>query len=124
MKEVLFLAFCFLITVNVYPQLATSQRGNVIGLGFAHYSVTTSWYYYDATGIYKDRYPWHNFSRQLFMFYFDVRSLFNIGKVNADLTNEIQFGFMGDTKEDWITDDKETISDGGMSGAFASILRF
>ena len=121
---IVFFVIIALIPISIFAESSDTKgvvkRGNeyggsFVGGGVAFYNYNTHWYWYnsyDPVGS-REHYPIHLYSRpQMFGFY-EMRSVFNLGPLSFDARGELQFTFIGGTKEDWLPSG-ETISSGGI----------
>ena len=93
----------------------------LMGFGGGYHSYETKWYVYSENWF---AYPYHQFSRFAFTGYVELRRWFQAGRFQFSGRGELLFGFLGGTKEDWVSvGGGKKISSGGFSGGIALLLK-
>ena len=109
---------------NQLEKKKSSYRGTILGLGFASYSYTTSWYFYSYGEYYPNKYPWHEFSRQQLFIFYESPYIFHFGPIYNHIKAELNYGISGGTEEDWLSEyGGELISESGTTFATAIGLK-
>lgn len=114
----LILLILFAVIAEGKTKMGASQvpyEGWVAGAGVGSYWFASNWYWYESGGYVGSREHWprHIFSGALLTAFIERRSLLMVGPFAFGARVELHYGLTGGTKEDWLSNDGRTISNGG-----------